>query len=87
MASYLICCDLNQEFDQDELVKRIASIGESKQILSGVWVVISEKPVIQIRDELGELLDASERLLVVQSASVGAWKNILGENKWLADNL
>ena len=87
MASYLICCDLNQEFDQDELVKRIASIGESKQILAGVWVVITDKTVIQIRDELSELLDASERILVVKSGSVGAWKNILGENKWLVDNL
>ena len=87
MASYLICCDLNQEFDQDELVKRIESIGESKQVLSGVWVVISDKTAVEIRDELNELLDASERLLVAQSGSVGAWKNILGENKWLAENL
>lgn len=87
MHSFLICCDLNQEFDQEELINRIAGIGDSKQILSGVWVVVSDKTAVQIRDELAELLDTSERILIAQSGSVGAWKNILGENKWLAENL
>lgn len=87
MPAYLVCCDLNSDYDQDEFIKCVNSIGETRQILSSVWVVLSEKTAIQIRDELGNLMESSERLLVVKSGSVGAWKNILGENKWLAENL
>ncbi|UST80143.1 hypothetical protein [Pseudomonas siliginis] len=87
MATYLVCCDLNQEFDQEEFVKTISSMGDARQVLSGAWVVVSEKNAIQIRDELNEHLDASERLLVVKSGSVGAWRSVMSENKWLADNL
>ncbi|MGG7671024.1 hypothetical protein [Pseudomonas sp. WC2] len=87
MATYLVCCDLNQEFDQDEFNVTISSMGEARQVLSGAWVVVTEKTATQIRDELVTVLDASERLLVVKSASVGAWKSILSDNKWLAENL
>ena len=87
MATYLICSDLNSAYDQEEFASGIKSLGESRQVLSGVWVVISDKDATQIRDELAVLMESTERLLVVKSGSVGAWKNILSDNKWLADNL
>lgn len=87
MATYIICSDLSSEYDQEEFISAINGFGETRQVLSGVWVVISEKTATQIRDDLSAVMDASERLLVVKSGSVGAWKSIMSDNKWLADNL
>lgn len=87
MTSYVISYDLGSNFDQAEFFDCLNSLGETKQVTSSTWILISDKTAKQIRDELGMFLDPSERLIVLTSASPAAWRNSMCDNKWLVDNI
>lgn len=90
MASYIISYDLVKSKSEDyvALFDAIKKLGKWGRVVESTWVVVSEMSAVQIRDALTEhLLDSNDRIIVVQSANVGAWRNIICSNEWLKANL
>ena len=71
----------------EELYVALKDFGTWAHITESCWAVQSEKSATQIRDELGTILRSDDRLLVLQSANVAAWKNVLCRNEWMKENI
>lgn len=89
MATYIISYDLvkAKEKDYADLYSAIKKLGQWARVVDSTWVIVSEMSSVEIRDALTIHMDASDRIIVVQSASVGAWKNAICSNEWLKNNL
>jgi hypothetical protein len=87
MTTFVISFDLGSSFDQTDFFETLNSLGETQQATSSTWFLKSDKTAKEIRDLLALSMDSSERLVVLKSASPGAWRNVMCANKWLIDNV
>lgn len=87
MITYAVSFDLGDNFDQEGFWETFNSLGECKQITNSTWLVRTEKTAKEIRDLLYSVMDASERLMVMTSASPAAWKNTITESKWILEHI
>lgn len=71
----------------DELYNAIKSYGTWAHITESTWAVVTEKTHKEVRDHIGQYLSNGSRLIVLKSASVSAWKNVICSNEWLKKNL
>lgn len=85
--SYIISYDLSEGGDYEELFKRIKSYGYWAHITESTWAVLSDDSASDIRDNIAECLSNGSRLIVVQSANVAAWRNVICRNEWLKKNI
>jgi len=77
MTTYVISYDLVKAKSKDytELFDAIKTLGKWAKVVESTWIVVSDMSSVEIRDALTKHMDASDRIIVVQSGSVGAWKN------------
>ncbi|EHP6399727.1 hypothetical protein [Klebsiella quasipneumoniae] len=89
MAAYIISYDLVKAGSKDysNLYNAIKSLGKWAKVVESTWVVVSELSSVEIRDSLSLHMDAADRIIVVKSGNVGAWKNVICSNEWLKTNL
>ncbi|BAU47359.1 SinR [Sulfurifustis variabilis] len=89
MATFVISYDLNKPGqDYSSLFEAIKNLGNWWHCLDSTWVVVSNLNASQIRDALKARMDASDALLVVQSANIGAWHGFKDNcASWLKNNL
>jgi len=89
MTTYVISYDLVKAKSKDytELFDAIKTLGKWAKVVESTWIVVSDMSSVEIRDALTKHMDASDRIIVVQSGSVGAWKNSICTNEWLKNNL
>lgn len=85
--SYIISYDMASGGDYDKLYEAIKSYGTWAHITESTFAIVSEKKSSDIRDHLLQLLPKGSRLLVVKSANVGSWNNVICSNDWLLKNL
>jgi hypothetical protein len=88
--SYLVTYDVRDPSTPEvyeELHKAIKSYGTWAHITESCWAVLSEKSAIEIRDHLLQTLRAQDRLFVLQSARVAAWRNVICRGEWLKENV
>ncbi len=84
MYRMLISYDLiSPRTDYEELYDYLQSFRQSKHPLESVWVVRTNKKQDAIRDELKEIVDANDKILVVDiTGCAAAWHNIPSED-WI----
>jgi hypothetical protein len=84
MYRMLISYDLiSPGTDYDELYEYFQSFPKSRHPLESVWVVKTNKKQDTIRDELMRIVDANDKVLVVDITScAAAWHNIPSED-WI----
>lgn len=70
-----------------ELFEAIKSYGTWAHITESTWAIITSKKASEVRDHLEEYLPKGSRLIVIKSAGVAAWKNVICSNEWLKKNL
>ena len=85
--TYIISYDMAGEGNYDTLINHIKSYGTWAHITESTWAVVSQKSATEIRDEVKKHLNNGSRLIVVKSANVAAWSNVLCTNKWLKENI
>lgn len=85
--SYIISYDLVEGGNYDELFERIKSYGYWAHITESTWAVLSTDSASDIRDNIAECLSDGSRLIVVESANVAAWRNVICRNEWLKKNI
>ena len=70
-----------------DLEAAIKAYGTWANIQKSCWAIVSSKSAIEIRDDLKKVLRTPDRLLVLQSANIAAWHNVICTNKWMKEYL
>ncbi|MDE0804072.1 MAG: hypothetical protein OSA99_12195 [Acidimicrobiales bacterium] len=89
MATYIVSYDLQSPGqDYAPLVEYLKSLPNWWHHLGSTWVVVTDMEAAELRNEIRNLVDGNDKVLVVRSASVGAWRgfNDTG-SKWLKSHL
>lgn len=87
MTTFIISYDLGASGSPEAVESIIKSSGDAMQILSQVWAVNTEREAKPIRDDIRAVVGEGGRAFVLKSGRTAAWANIVGQNKWLMDNL
>ena len=85
--TYVISYDLPKEGDYSALFERIKNYQTWAHITESTWAVVSDSTAVEIRDNLKQVAGQDARIIVVQSAHVAAWKNVLCNSDWLKKNI
>jgi uncharacterized Zn ribbon protein len=86
---YIISYDLLKadSHDYESLYEAIKSYGTWANITESTWAIVTDKNSKQVRDDLGQNLKSGDRLFVLKSSGIAAWRNAICKNEWLKENL
>lgn len=90
MSSYLVTYDIREPSTPDvyeKLHAAIKSYSAWAHITESCWCILSDKKATEVRDHLNGLMRAQDRLMVLKSANVAAWRNVICRDEWLKENL
>lgn len=85
--SYIVSYDLAEGGNYNQLFEHIKSYGYWAHITESTWAILTTKTVCEIRDAIAAYLSEGSRLIVVESANVAAWRNVICKNEWLKEHL
>ena len=89
MTSYIVSYDLKAPGkDYATLIEYLKSHTNWWHNLGSTWVVVTDLSAVELRDGIKSHTDSNDKVLVVQSAGIGAWFSFAesGSN-WLKKNL
>ncbi len=86
-SCYIISYDMAEGGDYEPLYKAIKSYGTWAHITESTWAIVTESDHKAVRDHISGILPKGSRLIVVKSANVGAWRNVICRDQWLKENL
>lgn len=71
------------------LIDALKAKGNYCPIHHNAWAVMAIETASELRDALGPLFDASDRLFIVRSGTEASWRHSYGKlnNEWLKTNL
>jgi len=87
MFCYIISYDIGDPGEYDGLYKAIKSYGTWAKITESTWAVVSDKTATEVRDHLSGYTNLGDRIFVIRSGTVAAWRNVICKNEWLKKNL
>ena len=89
MNAYLICFEISSKDIKESFLEGVKSYGFYCPINETSWAVKTAKSASEIRDYLGPMLGATDRIFVLRSGTEAAWKNSYGtkHDDWLKENL
>ena len=93
MSSYIITYDLIQNNDENRsddytnLREVIKSYGTWAKVTESCYAIVSEKKSTEIRDHLKNHLKSDDRIFVVKTSGIAAWRNVICKDEWLKKNL
>ena len=89
MPSYIVSYDPQAPGkDYDDLIDYLKSHEKWWHHLGSTWVVVTSLSAVQLRDGIRQHTDANDKVLVVQSSGIGAWRGFTDKgSQWLKDHL
>lgn len=91
MNTLLITYDIQNTGDcgsyYNSLYEAIKSYGTWAHITESCWAIKTNSSATTVRDSLLSLLRENDRLMVVQTAHIAAWNNVMCTNDWLRENI
>lgn len=88
MNTYIISYDLRQPGrNYSGLIQAIQRYTIWGKLTESCWCIKSLESAVQVRDNLLKYIDLNDRILVVQTAHVAAWSNLLAPNEWVRSNI
>jgi hypothetical protein len=89
MNTYVVSYDLRTPGkNYNELIAALKTYTYWMHVLDSFWVIRSPLGAPQVRDHLARHIDTNDKLIVVQSAHVGAWTGFVAQDtEWLKANL
>lgn len=85
--AYLISYDMAGDGDYEALFSHIKSYEKWAHVTESLWAIVTTKKAVEIRDEVKPYLTENSRLIVVKSANVAAWSNVICSSDWLKKNI
>lgn len=86
-STFVISYDLPKEGDYNTLIERIKSYQTWAHITESTWAIVTDSTTVEIRDSLLQIVGKDARIIVVKSANVAAWNNVLCTSDWLKENI
>ena len=65
MATFLVTYDLHNKRDYPRLIEAIEKLTDSAKLLESVWLVVSEKNPIELKEHLLKFMDADDSIAVL----------------------
>lgn len=89
MSTYIVTFQVDDSVQKNKLKEKLREYSNYCPIHDNCWAIITDQTPAQIRDNLSELLNTSDRIFVIRSGTYAAWQNVYGEknNKWLKEYL
>ena len=87
VISYDVVKDGQENVIYSRLYDAIRAYGTWAHIMDSCWAIKTELLAVDVRDALLRLLRPQDRLIVVQTAHIAAWKNVMCSNDWLKENI
>lgn len=87
VISYDVAKDGGESSIYQQLYAAIRAYGTWAHIMDSCWAIKTEHSTVEVRDALLGLLRPQDRLIVVQTAHIAAWKNVMCSNDWLKENI
>jgi hypothetical protein len=73
--------------DYQSLYEVIKSYGTWAHITESTWAIVTTESSTDVRAKLGQELKSGDRLFVIKSSGIAAWRNVICKNEWLKENL
>lgn len=87
MATYMVSYEVQDQSVIDALIAVMRAAGDTMQVLKNVWMVSTSVTAKQLREDMLAHVSAEDRLAIIRCGTGAAWKNIIGDNKWLIEHL
>ena len=86
---YVVTFEVGNEATRREVRGRLKGYGTYCPITKYCWGIVTEQTASQIRDNIKEALEPTDRVFVVRSGTEAAWNNSYGpkNNSWLKKHL
>ena len=89
MSTYIVAFEVDNNDRKVELKDKLKKYDGFCPINDNCWAIISNDTPVQIRENLKDSLELSDRIFVIRSGTASAWRNAYGDmhNEWLKENL
>lgn len=89
MLTHIVVFEVNDENRKKRLKDKIRSFDYFCLITDSCWAIKSDAKAVDLRNQLSNILEASDRIFVLQSGHYAAWKNLHGDDvsEWLKSHL
>jgi hypothetical protein len=88
-SAYIVCFETSTPAAKAAIVEGIKAYGFYCPINETAWIVKTDRNAVAIREHLGGLIGANDRVFVLRSGTEAAWKNSYGpkHDEWLKAHL
>jgi hypothetical protein len=77
---YLVSYDLITPGQENPaLIDQIKAFG-GVRVLASTWLLVSDQPAVEIREQLDAVMDRNDRLLVIEVTRHAAWARLLTDH-------
>ena len=89
MLTHIVVFEVHNENRKKRLVDKIKSFDYYCLITDSCWAIKSDYKAVDLRNQFNGILDAADRIFVLQSGHYAAWKNLHGDevSDWLKSHL
>ena len=89
MTTFLVTYDLRKPGrNYEPLYAKLKTYSTWCHPLESTWLIVTDDNAKTIRDSLASEMDNNDKLLVIKTANVGAWKGLSEEiTNWLKKHL
>ena len=89
MTCYIVTFEVANPDQKRQLKERLKAYGTFCPINDNCWAIVTNEKASQIRDNLMELIPASDKIFVIKSGVEAAWRNVYGQkhSDWLKEKL
>lgn len=87
MKCYIITYDLINGGNYSKLHSSIKKYGTWAKITESTWAVVTSQSAKEIRDNLRLVMNNDDRLFVIKSGGIAAWRKVICKNEWLKKHL
>ncbi|MCF6129074.1 hypothetical protein L1S35_05265 [Flavobacterium sp. AS60] len=89
MTTYIVTFEINDPTRRAQVKEKLKEFNLYCPIHDNAWAIKSDKKATEVRDFISPLLTAADRIFVIRTGTVAAWKNTYAtENSdWLKKHL
>ena len=82
---YIVSVEVTSDTARTKLLSRLKEYKGLCPINRHCWAILTEQKATEVRDDLAQALEATDRIFVIRSGTEAAWRNTYGpeHTSWL----
>lgn len=87
--TYIVTFEVNDPSRKEQLKEQLKKYGAYCPIHDNCWAIVTDQTAVQVREFVGAVLNADDRIFVIRSGAEAAWRNTYGDknSEWLKEHL